>query len=78
MADTILGRLVGGPLSGQTIPLDAPDLDGVDEELVLAWEQGQLVYRRFGEAENTGPDDGPTTVSFRYDEAASSNPVPEA
>lgn len=78
MADTILGRLTGGPLGGQTLPLAASALEEVDDDLILPWEQGQLIYRRAGEAENTGPDDGPTTVPFRYDAERSANPVPEA
>jgi hypothetical protein len=65
----ILARLDGGPLDAQVIPLDAETLDAVDDELVLQWEQGQLIYRRAGEAENTGPHDGPTTVPYRYDSA---------
>lgn len=69
MAGSILGRLDGGPLDGQLIPLDARDLDTVDDELVLQWEQGQLVYRRAGAAENTGEHDGPTTVPYRFDTA---------
>ena len=69
MADTILGRLSGGPLDAQIIPLTAATLDAVDDELVLPWEEGQLIYRRAGEAENTGPHDGPTTVPFRFDAA---------
>lgn len=66
MPDTILGRLSGGPLDKQIIRLDAPSLAEVDDELVLPWDQVQLIYRRAGEAENTGPDDGPTTVPYRF------------
>jgi len=69
MADTILARLSGGPLDAQIIPLTVTGLDAVGDELVLPWEQGQLVYRRSGDAENTGPHDGPTTVPFRFDAA---------
>jgi hypothetical protein len=69
MADTILGRLAGGPLDTRIIPLEAATLDAVDDELVLPWEQGQLIYRRAGDAENTGPHDGPTTVPYRFDSA---------
>jgi len=69
MADTILGRLTGGPLDAQIIPLDAANLEAVDDDLTLPWEQGQLLYRRAGEAENTGPHDGPTTVPYRFDSA---------
>lgn len=65
----ILGRLTGGPLDGQTVPLDAETLDAIDDELVLQWEQGQLIYRKSGAAENTGEHDGPTTVPYRYDTA---------
>ncbi|RQP10062.1 MAG: response regulator [Microbacteriaceae bacterium] len=67
MADTILGRLSGGPLDKQIIKLDATSLETIDDELVLPWDQVQLIYRRAGEAENTGPDDGPTTVPYRFD-----------
>lgn len=77
MSGTILGRLHGGPLDAQTLPLEAADLDSVDDELVLPWEAGQLVYRRAGEAFNTGEHDGPTTVPYQYDAEASSNPIPE-
>lgn len=63
----ILGRLEGGPLDAQIIPLDAETLETIEDELVLQWEQGQLIYRRAGEAENTGPHDGPTTVPYRFD-----------
>lgn len=69
MSDTILGRLSGGPLDAQVVPLDAKTVDAIDDELVLPWEQGQLIYRRVGEPENTGPHDGPTTVSYRFDTA---------
>ena len=73
----ILGRLSGGPLEGQIIPLTAESLGEVDDELVLPWDQGQLVYRRAGDAAGTGDDDGPTTVPYRYDATASNNPAPE-
>ena len=65
----ILARLDGGPLDAQVIPLDAESLDAIDDELVLQWEQGQLIYRRSGAAENTGEHDGPTTVPYRFDTA---------
>jgi len=67
MTDTILGRLSGGPLDKQIIKLDATSLETIDDEIVLPWDQVQLIYRRVGEAENTGPDDGPTTVPYRFD-----------
>lgn len=62
----ILARLSGGPLDAQFVRLDV-ELESVDDELVLQWEDGQLIYRRSGAAENTGPHDGPTTIPFRYD-----------
>jgi len=65
----ILARLTGGPLDTQVIPLEAETLETVDDELVLQWEQGQLIYKRAGDAENTGPHDGPTTVPYRFDSA---------
>jgi len=77
MAATILGRLNDGPLDGQFVELDAETVAEVDDELVLPWDQGQLVYRKNGEATGTGETDGPTTVPYRYDAASSSNPVPE-
>jgi hypothetical protein len=67
MAGSILGRLGGGPLDGQIIPLQADDVATVEEELVLPWDTGHVVYRRAGAAENTGEHDGPTTVPYRFD-----------
>jgi hypothetical protein len=67
MAGNILGRLDGGPLDGQIIPLTVDDLAQVEEELVLPWDTGHLVYRRAGAPENTGEHDGPTTVPYRFD-----------
>ena len=65
MAENILGRLSGGPLDGQIVPL----ADAADDEITLPWDNGHLVYRRAGEAENTGEHDGPTTVPYRFDSA---------
>jgi hypothetical protein len=67
MAGSILGRLSGGPLDGQILPLQADDLAQVEEELVLPWDTGHVVYRKAGAAENTGEHDGPTTVPYRFD-----------
>ena len=67
MAGSILGRLSGGPLDGQIIPLQIDDLTQAEEELVLPWDTGHLLYRRGGAAENTGEHDGPTTVPYRFD-----------
>lgn len=57
-----LARLNGGPLDGQVIPLD--DID--DASLVVPYGVGQIVYRRQGDPENTGANDGPTQVQFSY------------
>ncbi|OCG76532.1 response regulator [Microbacterium sediminis] len=58
-----IARLHGGPLDGQVLPLDSPDLD----QLIMPYAEGQLVYRREGAAENTGDDDGPTSFDFHFD-----------
>ncbi|MDN3311924.1 response regulator [Microbacterium oryzae] len=60
-----IARLHGGPLDGQTLPLDDADLD----RLILPYSETQVVYTRSGEAENTGSDDGATEVAFRFEEA---------
>ncbi|MFL0411816.1 response regulator [Microbacterium paludicola] len=57
-----IARLNGGPLDGQVLPLETPDL----EQLILPYSEGQLVYERAGAAANTGEDDGPTEVEFRF------------
>ncbi|GAB2515675.1 hypothetical protein GCM10027064_11800 [Microbacterium petrolearium] len=57
-----IARLNGGPLDGQVLPLDSTDQD----QLIMPYAEGQLVYRREGDAENTGEGDGPTEVEFRY------------
>ena len=59
-----IARLHGGPLDGQVLPLETPEL----EKLIMPYSEGQLVYRRDGDAENTGQGDGPTEVDFRYAE----------
>jgi len=57
-----IARLHGGPLDGQVLPLEDPDQD----QLILPYSEGQLVYERDGAAERTGEDDGPTQVAFRF------------
>lgn len=59
-----IARLHGGPLDGQALPLDDSDLD----RLIVPYSETQVVYRRSGEAENTGSDDGATEVPFRFEE----------
>lgn len=56
--------LSGGPLDGQQIPLD----DAAQDELILPYTEGQIVYRRVGSPTNTGPHDGATEVEFRFTE----------
>ena len=60
-----IARLHGGPLDGQFLPLDTPELDS----LIVPYGEGQIVYRRTG-AEHTGDgDDGPTAAAFWFVEA---------
>lgn len=63
-----IATLSGGPLDGQQLPLNEIDQD----ELILPYAAGQVVYRRFGSPENTGPSDGATEVEFRYVEVTES------
>ena len=60
-----IARLHGGPLDGQVLPLEQPELDS----LIVPYGEGQIVYRREGEAEHTGTDDGPTEAAFWFVEA---------
>ena len=60
-----IARLHGGPLDGQLLPLDEPDLDS----LIVPYGEGQIVYRRNGDLEHTGADDGPTEAEFWVVEA---------
>jgi hypothetical protein len=60
-----IARLHGGPLDGQVIPLEKPELDS----LIVPYGEGQIVYRRDGELEHTGTDDGPTEAEFWFVEA---------
>ena len=59
-----IARLHGGPLDGQVLPLETPDL----EQLILPYSEGQVVYERDGGAANTGDSYGPTEVAFRFAE----------
>jgi len=69
-----IARLAGGPLDGQIIPLEP----GVTDSLIVPYGEGQLIYRRAGADENTGPHDGPTEARFVYDEATEDiNPDPD-
>lgn len=67
MTGQILAKLAGGPLDAQILPLEIEDHEAAEDELVLPWEQGHLLYRLAGPAENTGPHDGPTTIPYRYE-----------
>ncbi|MGW9628966.1 response regulator [Microbacterium sp.] len=60
-----IARLHGGPLDGQIIPLDDADQDS----LILPYSETQLIYRREGDASNTGEHDGPTETGFWFVES---------
>ena len=60
-----IARLHGGPLDGQLLPLEEPDLDS----LIVPYGEGQIVYRRNGDLEHTGNGDGPTEAAFWFIEA---------
>lgn len=60
-----IARLHGGPLDGQLLPLENPDLD----RLIVPYSETQVVYARKGEAENTGESDGPTEAEFWFVES---------
>lgn len=60
-----IARMHGGPLDGQVLPLDDPDMD----RLILPYSETQVVYERSGAPENTGDDDGPTEAVFRFVES---------
>nr|WP_315267212.1 response regulator [Microbacterium lemovicicum] len=60
-----IARLHGGPLDGQVLPLESPDLDS----LIVPYSETQVVYERKGDLENTGADDGPTEAQFWFIES---------
>ena len=61
-----IARLHGGPLDGQLLPLESPELDS----LIVPYGEGQIVYRRGDQVEHTGEaDDGPTAAAFWFVEA---------
>ncbi|WP_375384582.1 response regulator [uncultured Microbacterium sp.] len=69
-----IARLHGGPLDGQLLPLESPDLDS----LIVPYGEGQIVYERKGALENTGNSDGPTEAEFWFVEATEDiNPNPD-
>ena len=61
-----IARLHGGPLDGQILPLD----DSEQDELIVPYGTTQVIYQRQGEAINTGENDGPTEVGFRFSDAS--------
>ncbi|GAB2839131.1 hypothetical protein GCM10027024_12480 [Microbacterium insulae] len=63
--DMAIARLHGGPLDGQLIPLEDPELD----RLIVPYSETQVVYERKGSLENTGEGDGPTEAEFWFIEA---------
>ena len=69
-----IARLHGGPLDGQVIPLD----ESVTDSYIGPYGEGQLVYHREGDLENTGESDGPTEARFTYVQATEDiNPDPD-
>ncbi|MFT4135664.1 response regulator [Microbacterium sp.] len=69
-----IARLRGGPLDGQILPLQT----SVDDALIVPFGEGQLVYRRHGADQHTGPSDGPTEGLFVFVEATEDiNPDPD-
>ena len=60
-----IARLHGGPLDGQLLPLENPDLD----RLIVPYSETQVVYARKGDAANTGDSDGPTEAEFWFVES---------
>jgi hypothetical protein len=63
--DMAIARLHGGPLDGQLLPLEDPQLD----RLIVPYSETQVVYERKGAPENTGDGDGPTEAEFWFIEA---------
>ena len=60
-----IARRHGGPLDGQLLPLENPDLD----RLIVPYSETQVVYARKGDLERTGEADGPTEAEFWFVEA---------
>lgn len=60
-----IARLHGGPLDGQLLPLEDPEL----ERLIVPYSETQVVYERKGTLEKTGEGDGPTEAAFWFVEA---------
>ncbi|MGL3151282.1 response regulator [Microbacterium sp. A82] len=61
-----IARLHGGPLDGQVLPLD----DAEQDSLIAPYGATQIIYRRNGDAINTGTSDGPTEVAFWFVESS--------
>lgn len=60
-----IARLHGGPLDGQVLPLEDPQL----ERLIVPYSETQVVYERKGAPEKTGEGDGPTEAEFWFVES---------
>jgi hypothetical protein len=60
-----IARLHGGPLDGQLLPLEDPQLD----RLIVPYSETQVVYERKGDLERTGESDGPTEAEFWFVES---------
>ncbi len=60
-----IARLHGGPLDGQLLPLEDPNLD----RMIVPYSETQVVYERRGAPGRTGENDGPTEAEFWFVEA---------
>jgi len=60
-----IARLHGGPLDGQFLPLESPELDS----LIVPYGEGQIVYRRTGDERAGDGEGGPTATAFWFVEA---------
>lgn len=66
-----IARLHGGPLDGQVLPLEDPDL----ESLIVPYADAQVVYNRSGEPTHTGDGDGPTEWEFWFEQDVDGDPA---
>ncbi|MFV0373712.1 response regulator [Microbacterium sp.] len=60
-----IARLLGGPLDGQVVPIE----DAMQDQYIVPYGEGQIVYVREGDPTHTGDSDGPTETRLRYVEA---------
>ncbi len=60
-----IARLHGGPLDGQLLPLESPELDS----LIVPYGEGQIVYRRGGTPSTPAMRRRPDRAEFWFIEA---------